>query len=392
MAQDESNSRKEYMDWLRDEVERHCNRDGIYEVYWDYRDKIAPDKIIEAWQKYEEMGYVSPEAYLDDVLDLTLDGEDDFYANCLLPDLAQASESVQECWGATQSVWDDLEEAGYFGIDTNLEQLLGQSEFRVNVLFATEAERNLDFGSIVSAFGNDYRDPYLACIEAEDLDNALSYLVNQQGYSVTELYEAMSGKESDSPLVRSVRQEVSENSSEAMSCLAALLRMDGNEMLRLMEARDKGEGCLVLPKDHATIGVFNQWSGCGGTLDIRLERDAVLPLAMVWDFNVEGCRDTNRWGSYTVDEVYGLVGSAWQQNFSYQEGVPDDVKEDYAIALEKTRNSVRGSSDCSENARPSLKATEQTSRDAAGALAEERTADAHDRDGKETHHTIPKER
>lgn len=337
MAQEENTGRRAYMEWLRDEVKKHCNEDGLYEVYLDYRDKVSPDQLVDAWQKYEEIGYTSPEAYLDDVLDLTMDGEDDFYANCLLSDLEQAPEEVRESWDATQSVWDDLDEAGYHGVDTNLEQLLGQSEFRVNVLFATEAERSRDFSSIVSAFGNDYRDPDLDFVEAEDLDNALSYLINQQGHSVTELYEAMAGKESESPFVRSVRLEVSENSSEAMSNLAVLLRMDGNGLLQFLEAREKGVDSLVLPKDYATIGVFNQWSGCGGGMDVHLERDAVLPLSMAWDFSVEGCRDTNRWGGYTVDEVYGVVDSAWQPNFSYQVSKSENVKEDYACALEQAR-------------------------------------------------------
>ena len=187
----------------------------------------------------------------------------------------------------------------------------------MNVFFATEAERNHDFASIVDSFGNDYRDPRLEHIEAEDLDNALSYLVNQQGHSVAELYSPLPEGKGDSPFIESVRQEISENSSEAMSNLAVLLRMDGNEMLRFLDARDKGERSLMLPKDYATVGIFNQWSGCGGVLDIQLEKDAVLPLSMAWDFSIEGNGSSNRWGGYTVDEVYGLVGSMWQSSFGF---------------------------------------------------------------------------
>lgn len=337
---DSSNNRAAYMEWLKDEVEKHCNKDGRFEVYWDSRDSISPDQIFEAFKLFEEKGFTSPLAYLEDMMLDGADGESDFYENYLIPDLTGESDEVLDGWDEAQSVWDDLEEVGYQGIDLNLGQLLEQSEFRVNIFFATEAEKNLDFGGIVSAFGNDYRDPNLEYVDAEDLDNALSYLVNQQGHSVTELYDYLIGKESESPLIRSIREEISENSSEAMSNLAALLRMDGNELLRFLEARDKGVDSLVLPKGNATLGIFNQWSGCGGVLDIQLERDAILPLSMAWDFSVEGCHETNRWGCYTVDETYGLVGSMWQPNFSYQKGTLEGVKEDYARVLEQARTAA----------------------------------------------------
>lgn len=193
-------------------------------------------------------------------------------------------------------IWGDLESTGYEGIDANVEDLLSNSSFNVNVFFATEAERNFDMGSIVNAFGNDYREPRLEDVDAEDLDNALSYLVNQQGHSIAEVYG-----NGDNAFIRSVREEIDENSSEAMSELRALVRMDGQQMLDFIEKRNEAKDSLVLPKDYATMGIFNQWSGCGGMLDIRLEKDAVLPLSMVRGFQVEGQPDPD---GYTVNDTY----------------------------------------------------------------------------------------
>lgn len=337
MAESNDSARAAYLDWLKGEVERWCNKDGFFEAEWDYGDSITPDQILDAYQSYEEQGFASPRDCLESRLFEDTYVEDDFYANYLMNDLATAGEEVNEGWDSAQSVWDDLEAVGYRGVDLGLDQLLGQSELRVNVFFATEAEQNLDMGSIVDAFGNDYRSPDLDRIDAEDLDNALSYLVNQQGHSVTEVYDALANGGSANPFIESVNEEVTENSSEAMSELAALVRMDGNQMLDFLDAIERGTDSLVLPKDYATIGVFNQWSGCGGTLDIRLERDAVLPLSMVREFNIEGQREVS--GSHTVDSVYGLVGSMWCPNFSYREGVESGVKEDYDLALEKARES-----------------------------------------------------
>lgn len=335
-------TREAYLSWLRDEVKRWCNEEGFFEAEWDRDDSIRPDQILDAYQSYEERGYASPLACLESKLLEDTRVEEIFYEHYLLTDLSEANEEVSEGWDSAQSVWEDLESVGYRGIDPNIEQLLSQSGLRVNVFFATEAEQNFDMGSIVDAFGNDYRSPDLDRISGEDLDNALSYLVNQQGHSVTEVYDALSEcGPAEQPFIYSVREEITENSSEAMSELAALVRMDGNQMLDFLDAIEKGADSLVLPKDYATIGVFNQWSGCGGPLDIHLEKDAVLPLSMVREFNIEGQTETP--GSYTVDSVYGLVSSMWCPNFSYREGVETGVKEDYDAVLELARKAPQPS-------------------------------------------------
>ena len=369
MAESNDRARAAYLRWLKDEVERWCNEEGFFEAEWDRDDSIRPDQILDAYQSYEEQGYASSLACLESKLLEDAFIEENFYEHYLLTDLSKADEEVNEGWDSAQSVWEDLESVGYRGIDPNIEQLLSQSELRVNVFFATEAEQNFDMGSIVNAFGNDYRSPDLDRIGGEDLDNALSYLVNQQGHSVTEVYDALVECDpSEQPFIYSVREEITENSSEAMSELAALVCMDGNQMLDFLDAIEKGMDSLVLPKDYATIGVFNQWSGCGGPLDIHLEKDAVLPLSMVREFNIEG---TETPGSYTVDSVYGLVSSMWCPNFSYRDGVETGVKEDYDLALEQTREarSEDAKTALGTEDRVSLKSEAEASRAASEALS-----------------------
>lgn len=375
MAESSDNARTAYLDWLKSEVERWCNKDGFFEVEWDRDDSIRPDQILDAYQHFEEEGYVSPRACLEDKLFEVSHFDEDFYENYLLNDLSSAGEEVNEGWESAQSVWGDLESVGYRGVDLNLNQLLGQSELRVNVFFATEAEQNHDMGSIVDAFGNDYRSPDLDRLDAEDLDNALSYLVNQQGHSVTEVYDALAQGGHDDPFIKSVHEEITENSSEAMSELAALVRMDGQQMLDFLDAIEMGTDSLVLPKDYATIGVFNQWSGCGGTLDIQLEKDAVLPLSMVREFSIEGQAEIP--GSYTVDSVYGLVSSMWCPNFSYRDGVETGVKEDYDLALEQARESRSEATKTAlgDEGRVSLKGEAEASRAASEVLSD---AGSHD--------------
>ena len=363
MAQED---REAYIAWLRDEIEKHCNSEGRYEAYWDYNDSITPDQLFNAMEHFERDGYASPLAYLEVSL------VEDYYfttpmeealLTAISQDAKSAPDGLGKHWDESDDIWGDLEAAGYQGIDANLDDLLSRSSFNVNVFFATEAERNFDMSSIVNAFGNDYREPRLEDVDAEDLDNALSYLVNQQGHSIAEVYG-----NADNAFIRSVREEIDENSSEAMSELCALVRMDGQQMLDFIEKRNEAKDSLMLPKDYATMGIFNQWSGCGGMLDIQLEKDAVLPLSMVREFQIEGVRgDTNLWGGYTVDEVYGLVGSAWMP-VHYGEGTETGVKEDYNFALDKARGAdAIEAHGCDEPV--SLKAAVKEAREASVALA-----------------------
>lgn len=299
MAQE---NRETYIAWLREKLEDYCNDDGSYEVYWNYDDSITPDQLVEAVDNWKSEGYTSPESYLASTLyDTVGEAQESQLYVSILDDLNDAPDEVRACWDESTGIWDDLYEAGYTGIDMNLDDLLSRSSFNVNLFFATETEKNFDMGSIVDSFGNDYREPRLEDIDAESLDNALSYLVNQQGHSVEEVFG-----NPDNAFIHSIREEIDENSSEAMSELCALVRMDAREMLDLIGKRSEAKGSLVLPRDCATMGIFNQWAGCGGVLDILLEKDAVMPLSMIRGFQIEGQSDPE---GYTVNDVYGLVGS-----------------------------------------------------------------------------------
>ena len=370
MAQED---REAYIAWLRDEVGWHCNSRGCYEAFWDYDDSVTPDQMAEACANYEEAGFASPLNYLDEsIMEKPgfIGALENELISAITRDAATAPEGVDEQWVESGDIWGDLESAGYEGIDANVEDLLSRSSFNVNVFFATEAERNFDMGSIVNAFGNDYREPRLEDVDAEDLDNALSYLVNQQGHSIAEVYG-----NGDNAFIRSVREEINENSSEAMSELCALVRMDGQQMLDFIEKRNEAKDSLVLPKDYATVGIFNQWAGCGGMLDIRLEKDAVLPLSMVRGFQVEGQPDPD---GYTVNETYGLVGSAWMP-VHYREDTETGVKEDYSLALDKARGADASEAHGSDEP-VSLKAAVKESREASAALADN---DAHENIGQD---------
>lgn len=350
-----------YIEWLRARVDEYCNPEGMYEVYWDRGEFLSPDDLSCAAAKWKDKGFAGPEMYLEDMLFERMGSYQELYLyGQISDDLQKAPEGVEACWETSQSIWEDLEEAGYHGVEMNLDELLSKSTFEMNVMFATQAEQNRDMASIVDAFGNDYVEPDLSRVDGDDLDNALSYLVNQQGHSVSDVYGALAGANCGSRFVDSVAREIQENASEAMSELCALVRMDGQEALAFFEKVEAGQGSLILPRD-TTVGIFNQWAGCGGMLDIELEKDAVMPLALVREAQIEHVSESNRWGGYTVNEVYGLVGSAWGE-FEVSDETSWAACEDYAAVLSDMRESI---GDLQPSCAPDLDELEADARDGA---------------------------
>jgi len=75
---------------------------------------------------------------------------------------------------------------------------------------------------------------------------------------------------------------------------------------------------IIIPKGNS-CGFFNSWHGGGSMLGIELKRDLVLPFQIPrktsydsFDLEVDeiGCNS-----GYCIDEVYGMVKSAWGKEF-----------------------------------------------------------------------------
>lgn len=213
-------------------------------------------------------------------------------------------------------------------------------DIKLNLLLGTDQERNSDFVDIhenlarqidKEAFAEMQEDVKKYGTVIERPDNGLLWLVEQQGYTMEDLKqvkeeydtffydeEGSTGKtydefrESHSPFLTSVCQEL-ENHTYSMGCLTVLMKSTLNEMAEILEKdTDTGERVskeIVLPKD-TMVGIFNPWNGSGSVLEIELEKELVLPTELIWDLQVEGVEP--EW-TYTVDQTYGLVGTAWKE-------------------------------------------------------------------------------
>lgn len=230
-----------------------------------------------------------------------------------------------------------LEEFGFEGSSLDIESYL-HHDYHINLMFATEQEKNLDMTAIEGMIPalDDVSDTYLHSETdyVENTDNALTYLIHQQGHTVEELFEKVYSEEPeitendskealtetkgrDADFIQSVANEINEGYyGGIMGELTALTSASGEKLIDLLENISKGEEYIMLSKE-TEIGLFNEWSGSGSVLEISPEKDIIIPANMVRNIQIERTPNDGKVLSndgYSVDEVYGLIGSVWEKS------------------------------------------------------------------------------
>lgn len=294
------------------------SRDDFKEFFYD--------KSINSWAD-EAMLYEENEIYskLQDLAETETINRDN-------PDFLKAFEKLCE----DMPVYEVLEMFDFEGVSVDLDSYV-RNDYHINLMFATEQEKNLDMTAIEGMIPalDDVSDTYLHSETdyVKNTDNALTYLIHQQGHTVEELFEKVYGEEPeiaendskealvetkgrDTDFIQSVANEINENYYSGMTELTALTSVKGEQLFELLDNIAHGNDYIVLPKE-TEVGLFNEWSGAGSSLEIAAEKDIVIPADMVRNIQFEGTSHEGKVASnegYTVDEVYGLIGSVWEKS------------------------------------------------------------------------------
>lgn len=378
-------AREKYLAFLKEEIAEYCNKNGCYKLYYDYRDELSPDDVLQAYRCSIDKNYpdgIPFSCFLEEKLyELNTDG-DSYFIDEVEKDInSNEDEDVRFAYENSENgIYEDLTEAGYGGIDVNLADLLSNTRLKVNVMFGTPSERDFDMGAVVHSYGS-YDFPDLDNIIANKeygfdyTDNMLTYLIHQQGHSVKEVYDCLfdnprgySSGDSNT-FVKSVVNEITNNPSEAMSELTCLVELSGQYIVDFFDALSNEDNNKHLVFDKSVeIGLFNEWSGGGSLLEVQLDKPFVVPVSYVRDIQIEGAGQgtyqieqlvREKWkaqeehndervyqlnnkidyegkkynNGYSVDEVYGLVGSCWRDCVSYTDKAPELYQEDVIKAV-----------------------------------------------------------
>jgi len=291
----------------------------VYKFYADYRDELSdhdmanilendnPERsVLEEllWDAYGE----SCMKVLDELNDKATAYIEEKYRTAL------GNETIELDDDERQQVRDIIED--HVCIDYDMDHYLDQD---VNIDLAIDTgDGNYDYSlnCTYPAYGGS---------ETIDPHSSLAFLAESQGYSLDDLQKALQKGDVAYPngFLESVQQEVA-NETSSINRLTVLLKMPLRDAIKVNELVHKAEqtggyeyypwkrpdcGSLTIGK-NATLGLFDPWNGGGSTFEIELEKDLELPIKYVHS----AMPDVKQRGEYSIQEVYGMCGSAWGED------------------------------------------------------------------------------
>ena len=353
---EENNMEQAMTTWLSEEVKKYCNADGMIETYWDYQDREALNDEIKRYAADFEGGDLI-EHIADSMreenwyLNWCDEYEDDFFAGIkndapTIEDEELRNYIVDRLENMDYTdLRDELEVAGYNGVDDGIESELKDVKVNVNLTLATDNEANYDMSSIITCFGTDYLPVEFDSLDASHLDNALTYLIHQQGHTLKEFYDCLLGDKDGGKLLKSIGTEVNNNPAEATCGLTVLVSVSLGEYSAILSK----EGSIEVSAD-TEVGLYNSWIGGGSVFEISLEKPFVFPASMVSHADLDDITGT---GAYSVGDTYGTMGEDRKGTIK-KGGEVSVVDED----LEAVADYVRATYDNGEEVEESKKVTE----------------------------------
>lgn len=242
---------------------------------------------------------------------------------------------------------DVLRVGGYNGLVVDCEQFL-KNKYAINLMFATEKEREAGMSAIPQAF---YDKPECSSDFANITDNAITYLVHQQGYTLADVYKGLKNPDTaaENKFLKSIVSEIESYPYYDMAEMTALITLSGKSLIETLDAIANGRDYITLPQ-NTVMGLFDEWQGSGSNFKIELEKDVVIPAFMVKNTQFEGdcinpVHDNN---GYTVQETYGFMGHYWHGRAEVTTDAPklsqEDMKETQAT-LQKPNKSKKDKAD-----------------------------------------------
>lgn len=320
-------------EWIREQISDLTDGTMRGELFpTGYDDRVSAGTIMKAYWEYLNTHSTESSAFREEFPDGTfsdylkekigellldsgtIDDKNELYAEEIEERLSLMDEEFREDYRRTTAGLADyriLAEAGFEGFNIAFEEFL-DDDYKFNFMFATKEELNQDMGSIPGLWDCD--PDYCPLLCEDDTDNALTYLIRQQGYTLTDAIKEKSSEEiapgeSGNSFLRSLKDEVWNFPGYSMAELTACFTLSGKDLLNVLDAAASGKGYISISKD-ASFGIYNEWQGTGSDFCIEPEKDVVFPASMICNIQMEDAGKSNNVG-YTVNDVYGFISSIW---------------------------------------------------------------------------------
>lgn len=312
--------------WLAEQIDNLTDENNCYEVSpTSYDDYISEATLLTKFNEYCEnnKNHNSFSDYLVEYFwNEWIDADDYLYdvikSKAAEAGLEDAYEAFCEDCGSDREA---LYTCGYNGTNIKIEEFL-EHDYKIDLMLATENELNYNMGSISDYYIEPERFVLHDPSKDKRWDNALTYIIRQQGHTPDEIIEAYNKlldaeDKKQQPVIedkfiKSTAEELYDWSTFGCGELTALVKLSGQNLLDVLTKIAKKEGNIML-LENTTIGIYDEWNGAGSQLDIQLSKPFIFPASMVRNVQIEKAgRNLNR--GWSVDDTYGLVGSCWKDS------------------------------------------------------------------------------
>lgn len=279
------------------------------EIFADYRDEMGDadvGNILRANDPKEALFQYLEDAYMDSVWATERQVTDEVAKSLARPGALCEGMTVEEIedilgYPLREEVQDNI------CIKLPIEHFMKQ-KFRCSIMLDTgngDGDFTADCLTFPACYGRE---------EGEyDPNASLLWLCRQQGYQTNDVVQrfarATEEKDIDNHFLKSVYNELL-NLPSGCSTLTFLVEMTLEQLIRINCGMKDGTLKSITLDKGVMCGLFNPWEGGGSLLDVKCEKDIVLPV----DVLLEVCPDKGSCrGRYSsVDGVYGLIGSCWR--------------------------------------------------------------------------------
>lgn len=173
------------------------------------------------------------------------------------------------------------------------------TEVPVNILITAYDDWNYEFTQ------NEFYD-------GELLDGGVKWLVQQQGYNVKDFEnEVNNDKPFSNVFFKSLYQEVIDTTT-SLNALTVSIKMTLEEIFNIKEALENKTLKEIRIDKDCNIGLVDFWQGAGGTLNIALEKDLVIPIE-----NIDRI-DSDYNFCYGIGDIYGMRLSEYWNEVGYE--------------------------------------------------------------------------
>ena len=162
-----------------------------------------------------------------------------------------------------------------------------ETEVPVNILITAYDDWNYEYTN------NTY-------YEGKLLDGGVKWLIQQQGYNVKDFErEVFSDEKFSNKLFESLHQEIIDTTTD-LNALTVSIKMSLREYFDLVEGFENKSIKEIKIDKRCDVGLVDFWLGAGGTLNITLDKDLVIPIENIDRIDYDGnfC--------YGLSDTYGM--------------------------------------------------------------------------------------